>query len=161
MVPSPTPELAYPWRHGVSQSDSHSSSTCWFLFSSIYSWLCGFAACGTSIMRYVKMILILNTYITMKKIHLNTCALHYSSLIMKLSLWKFNIDFADISKLWARFFCHTWCNYFQLIIETLIGGFCPHFLDLCRPNIPNDGTNVGVALAACTRFFTFISPTLL
>jgi diacylglycerol diphosphate phosphatase / phosphatidate phosphatase len=32
---------------------------------------------------------------------------------------------------------------FQLIIKTLVGGFRPHFLDLCRPSIPNNGTNVG------------------
>ena len=45
---------------------------------------------------------------------------------------------------------------FQLIIKTFVGGFRPHFLDLCKPNIPQNGTNVGDGFGNMyVIFFTF------
>ena len=41
---------------------------------------------------------------------------------------------------------------FQLTIKTLVGGFRPHFLDLCRPDIPSNGTNVGIGFSSMYVF---------
>lgn len=46
---------------------------------------------------------------------------------------------------------------FQLTIKTLVGGFRPHFLELCKPSIPNNGTNIGDGFGNMYVFLQFIS----